>query len=316
MLTEEEIEKKKPLWLVLAGLWRDDNEFELYKTKTNDGTLKNLKNFYPVSKHDKIKKVFENSNNRVIEKISYDYVARMMLSSKLALDEIKLIFEHEISPIFCNSDFKKRVFVEGEISKDILFATISENIEIQESDMALGKSIRNRSKQFIKNNKQIESDWKIIVNLFIKKKNEQEKLDVWISSKLLGEKENVDTRKQLWEAFSDFWLDNELQDFHFKNTVDLMTSCGYTLEKIESIFFYEVAPAVYNNLYTLPGGVWSIFDEDYLFSEIVKNIEKQDRNTFYRCWVKSRLGKFVMTKMVQDDWKKIIELYKVKNLEK
>jgi hypothetical protein len=47
MLTEEEIEKKKPLWLVLAGLWRDDNEFELYKTKTNDGTLKKSKKFLP-----------------------------------------------------------------------------------------------------------------------------------------------------------------------------------------------------------------------------------------------------------------------------
>ncbi len=120
--------------------------------------------------------------------------------------------------------------------------------------------------------------------------------------------EEIEKRKPLWQAFSDFWLDNELQDFEFKYTIDLMISSNYSLENIEKIFFEEVAPVVYVNLFSV-AGQWDLFDPKWLFEGIIKNLERQERNPLYRAWVKSSLGKCIMTKMVQEDWEKIVSLY-------
>ena len=151
--------------------------------------------------------------------------------------------------------------------------------------------------------------------------------------------EEIERRKPLWQALSDLWLadyefdrtaTNELKKevlsgshsqaelasvfSTYENsdtqTVREMISSGYSLSEIENILSEEVAPVVYFNGYKPYGGEWGGFDSDWLFPEIIKNLKKQESNLIYRTWVRSAVGKFVMTKMVQNDWKKIVELYK------
>lgn len=123
--------------------------------------------------------------------------------------------------------------------------------------------------------------------------------------------QEIERRTPLWESLSDLWLDTELQNYDHQHIAEILASSGYSFDEIEEIFSEEVAPVVYGNLYTAVG-VWDGFDLDWLYKEIIKNLKKQETNFIYRTWVKSGAGKFVMTKMVQEDWKKIIELYKNK----
>lgn len=43
----------------------------------------------------------------------------------------------------------------------------------------------------------------------------------------------------------------------------------------------------------------------------IENLKKQERNPLYHAWVKSRAKKFVMMGIVRDEWKKILDLYKL-----
>lgn len=125
--------------------------------------------------------------------------------------------------------------------------------------------------------------------------------------------EEIERRKPLWEDLSTLWLDTELQDYDHRYIAELLASSNYSFEEIEKIFSEEVAPVVYSNLFNIfPGGTWDGFDDDWLYSSILQNLEKQENNLLYRTWVKSSAGKFLMTKMVRGDWEKIVELYKDK----
>jgi hypothetical protein len=123
--------------------------------------------------------------------------------------------------------------------------------------------------------------------------------------------EEIEQRKPLWEAFSEVWLDTELQNYDFENIVDLMLDSKLSIETLNIIFESEVAPVVYKNLFSAVG-VWDGFDKVWLFEKIIENIHKQEQNALYRKWINSRLGNLLLTKMVQDDWKRITELYKKK----
>lgn len=151
--------------------------------------------------------------------------------------------------------------------------------------------------------------------------------------------QEIERRKPLWQALSDLWLADyefdrtatnnlkkevlsathsqaELESVFstFENydthTVREMIASGYSLSEIENILSEEVAPVVYFNGYKSYGGEWGGFASDWLFPEIIKNLKKQENSLIYRTWVRSSAGRFVMTKMIQDDWKKIVDLYK------
>jgi len=151
-------------------------------------------------------------------------------------------------------------------------------------------------------------------------------------------KEEIERRKPLWWALSDLWLvsfeldrttDNdtikdvlstryspaEIESVFSDNDnhiVREMISSKFPLSKIELIMSEEVAPVVHTNLHAIYGGEWGSFNPEWLYDEILKNLEKQATNLIYRTWVQSGLGKFAMTKLIQDDWQKIIEIYQIK----
>ena len=148
--------------------------------------------------------------------------------------------------------------------------------------------------------------------------------------------EELERRKPLWWALSDLWLvsfvlDQTADDEKIRealasryNAAEIevalpgnegnyivreMISSRYSLSDIEKILSEEVAPVIYYNLYKPYGGEWGTFNPEWLYSAILENIVKQNNNFIYRNWVRSSLGRFVMMKMVQDDWEKIVKLY-------
>lgn len=121
--------------------------------------------------------------------------------------------------------------------------------------------------------------------------------------------EEIEKRKPLWLALSDLWLDTEPDDSAYQAIAREMRTSGYSLEEIECIYTEEVAPAVYSNLLSTTG-VWGSFDADWLYGAIIKNLKKQENSLLYRIWIKSALGQFVITKMVNSNWQKIVRLYK------
>lgn len=130
--------------------------------------------------------------------------------------------------------------------------------------------------------------------------------------KIMLRDEEIEKRKPLWRVLSDLWLDTEPTELTYQSIVREILNISYSFETAETIMTEEVAPVVYSNLFNIfPGGTWDGFDDEWLYSSILQNLEKQERNSIYRTWIKSSAGKFVMTKMIQDDWKKIAELYQL-----
>lgn len=124
--------------------------------------------------------------------------------------------------------------------------------------------------------------------------------------------EEIEKRKSLWLALSDLWLDTEMTEKDCRYIVKEMINSGYPLEKIEKILAEEVAPVVYSNLLNVfPGGNWEGFEEEWLHSAIIKNLEAAEKNFIRQIWLKNNVNKFLMTELVRENWMKIVEIYQV-----
>ena len=70
-------------------------------------------------------------------------------------------------------------------------------------------------------------------------------------------------RHALWEALSELWLDNALQDGDIDRIARVIAASPYTRAQVRAIHEFEVAPAVWTNL-ALVAGEWAYFDPAWL----------------------------------------------------
>ena len=110
----------------------------------------------------------------------------------------------------------------------------------------------------------------------------------------------INQRKPLWLALSDLFLDTELEEFTLTHIAKTMKESGYSLKEINAILMLEVFPVCISNLYPLPGGVWSGFDEN----DLVKAIISAKRPNRFKQWILRR-----SFKLIQEDWEKILQQY-------
>lgn len=103
------------------------------------------------------------------------------------------------------------------------------------------------------------------------------------------------------------WVDNEIGEFEINDLAEKMSESKMPLEKLERIFLHEVAPVCWGNV--LSWSVWTAFDTEWLTDAILKNIEKQERNFLYRCWIRSPPAYLVMAKLIWEDWEKAKSIY-------
>ena len=120
---------------------------------------------------------------------------------------------------------------------------------------------------------------------------------------------DIQRRQPVWEAISDLWRDTELQDFEVRHIATVLAKSGYSPEELEDIFAFEVAPVVWQNFMAAAPAVWSGFDAEWLQSEVVKNIERQRAEALYRWYVRSKLWRWLRTRLVEDEWSKVLKLF-------
>lgn len=112
-------------------------------------------------------------------------------------------------------------------------------------------------------------------------------------------------RKPVWTAFSQFWLDTELEDEDLKRIAHIAAASGYTIAELRDIYLYEVAPVVSPNLLTV-AGEWKGFDEQWLHAEARKRADH--RSLWLRFWVFVRIGRVLMTYATERHWHRIVAL--------
>ncbi|MEI7732535.1 MAG: hypothetical protein WCO56_23390 [Verrucomicrobiota bacterium] len=112
-------------------------------------------------------------------------------------------------------------------------------------------------------------------------------------------------RKPVWKAFSEFWLDTELQDEDLQRIANIAAASGYTVAELRDIYLYEVAPVVSPNLLTV-AGEWAGFDEEWLCTEARKHAEH--RTILLRFCVFIGIGRGLMTYATERHWHHIVTL--------
>jgi len=70
-------------------------------------------------------------------------------------------------------------------------------------------------------------------------------------------------RLPVWEALSQFFLDNELGESDYEHIAKVLAVTKYTEEQIADILIEEVCPACKLNMYSV-AGEWICFDSDWL----------------------------------------------------
>ncbi len=95
--------------------------------------------------------------------------------------------------------------------------------------------------------------------------------------------EDINTRKPVWSALSELWLDTELEERDLDRIAEIMFQSGYSIEELHKIYQTEVAPIVYINLLS-PAGEWAGFDELWLHEKIISALNS--RNSFDRLLLK------------------------------
>ena len=112
-------------------------------------------------------------------------------------------------------------------------------------------------------------------------------------------------RKPVWTAFSNFWLDTELQDSDLQRIARIAAASGYSVAELRDIYLYEVAPVVYHNL-LMVAGEWAGFNEKWLHAEARKRAERRSFGLRFGIFI--RIGRKLMTYATEDYWQQMIAL--------
>lgn len=115
----------------------------------------------------------------------------------------------------------------------------------------------------------------------------------------------LERRKPLWTAFSEFWLDTELTEEDLTRIAQVAADSRYSVDELRDIYLYEVAPVVGANLLSV-AGEWAGFDEEWLHKEARRRAEH--RSLWLRFWISVGIGRVLMTHATERHWRTIVSL--------
>lgn len=87
---------------------------------------------------------------------------------------------------------------------------------------------------------------------------------------------NLEARRPVWVALSEFYLDTELQDSDFRHIAFAILDSPYTFEEVRKIDKYEVFPVLHANLLSV-AGEWAGFDEEALVGSITSRLNRKNK---------------------------------------
>lgn len=106
-------------------------------------------------------------------------------------------------------------------------------------------------------------------------------------------------REAVWLALAELWLDSDTDAATLDAIVRTLRDSGLAVAELERIFYYEVAPVVWLNAWSV-AGVWAAFDPEWLGEECRRN---QQRGCWHRG--KCRLLRRPMTYACIEQWRLI-----------
>jgi len=95
----------------------------------------------------------------------------------------------------------------------------------------------------------------------------------------------LQSRRSVWIAMSDLWLDNELQQSGIDHIASVLRAANIPEAEADKIFAFELAPVLgYNHLSV--AGVWESFDADW----VCREAERRMNRSPFLVRVAARLG--------------------------
>ena len=116
---------------------------------------------------------------------------------------------------------------------------------------------------------------------------------------------SIETRRQIWLALSELYLDTELTDDDLYRIAKIFHQSGLTINRIKEIDIYEVFPVLQPNLLSVAGS-WAGFDSEWLFKECESMYIKR------QSWFHNNITKFwnrIFYRMRLNYWNKIEKYY-------
>lgn len=91
----------------------------------------------------------------------------------------------------------------------------------------------------------------------------------------MNESFDIEQRKPIWIALSEFYLDTELDDATLRHISFIIIDSPYTFKEVKRINKYEIFPVLQSNLLS-PAGVWAGFDEEWLVERITSRLRSKN----------------------------------------
>lgn len=91
--------------------------------------------------------------------------------------------------------------------------------------------------------------------------------------------EIIRERMPVWDAFSEFFLDTELQEDDYRRIAGVLACSPYSESELWEILRYEVYPPCHLNLLCV-AGEWAMFGEDWLMERVAPRCGKRSRFTW------------------------------------
>lgn len=115
---------------------------------------------------------------------------------------------------------------------------------------------------------------------------------------------NIEQRRPIWLALSEFYLDTELQGSQLRQIAFTILDSPYSFDEVKSINKYEVFPILQSNLLS-PAGAWAGFDETWLIKNITSRLNNKTKLNDIGVEISYQMFKW----MCKDYWKKLEKIY-------
>jgi hypothetical protein len=123
-----------------------------------------------------------------------------------------------------------------------------------------------------------------------------------VSRRMLSPAE-IQARLPVWDAIADLFLDTVIDTPIRDYVARELAGSPFTVDELEAIYRYEVAPVVHWNLKII-AGEWAGFHQEWLAERIPAYLAK--RGPLERWWARSLVGRWWRTSRTNGDWQKVI----------
>ncbi|MES2655889.1 MAG: hypothetical protein V4620_09895 [Bacteroidota bacterium] len=112
---------------------------------------------------------------------------------------------------------------------------------------------------------------------------------------------DMENRKQIWIALSEFYLDTQLTPEDFDRISSIFQNSGLHINDIKEIDILEVFPLLQTNLVSAAGS-WAGFNEDWLLTECTKRYKRRN-NVLHK--LSCKFWNSLFYSMRRDYWEQI-----------